>query len=296
MRNISPYLVEGSDVVIVNRSKPLCDVPSIGIGNKPIDGGNYLFTDEEKKEFLKTEPAAAPYFRKWIGADEFINGWHRWCLWLGDCPPNELRKMKECIKRVDAVRQLRLNSKSTPTQKLADHPTRFHVENMPDKKYLLFPRVSSERRHYIPIGFISPKTLASDATIILPNATLFHFGILTSTMHMDWMRYFCGRLKSDYRYSAKLVYNNFPWPEPSTLQRQKIEETAQAVLDVRSTFENSAIADLYDPLSMPPVLAKAHHALDRAVERCYRSKPFADDQERLAFLFELYEKLTSLQK
>ena len=296
VRNISPYLVEGSNVVILNRSKPLCDVPSIGIGNKPIDGGNYLFTDEEKKEFLKTEPAAAPYFRKWIGADEFINGWHRWCLWLGDCPPNELRKMKECLKRVDAVRQLRLNSKSTPTQKLADHPTRFHVENMPDKKYLLFPRVSSERRYYIPIGFVSPKTLASDATIILPNATLFHFGILTSTMHMDWMRYFCGRLKSDYRYSAQLVYNNFPWPNPTDTNRLKVEEAAKAVLDARAVHKASTLADLYDPRSMPKELAKAHHALDHVVDRCYRSKPFADDQERLAFLFDLYEKLTTFQR
>jgi hypothetical protein len=239
---------------------------------------------------------AAPYFRKWLGADEFINGWNRWCLWLGDCPPEELRQMKECIKRVESVRQFRLASKSASTRELANRPTRFHVENMPTKTYILIPRVSSERRTYIPIGFVKKQTISSDATLVLPNATLFHFGVLTSMMHMDWMRQVCGRLEIDYRYSVKIVYNNFPWPEPTETQRKKVEEAAQAVLDVRAEFANSSYADLYDPNTMPAMLSKAHRELDKAVDRCYRSKPFADEQERLEFLFGLYEKLTAAEK
>ena len=213
VRNINPYLVDAPDVVLVNRQHPICAVPEIGIGNKPIDGGNYLFTTEERDEFLKREPGAEKWFRRWIGADEFLNGYERWCLWLGDCPPDELRRMPEAMKRVEAVREFRLASKSAPTQKLAATPTRFHVENIPDSSYLVIPEVSSERRMFIPIGFEQPDTLSSNLVKIVPHATLYHFGILTSTMHMAWVRYTCGRLKSDYRYSAGIVYNNFPWPD-----------------------------------------------------------------------------------
>jgi len=293
-KNISPYLVEGPDRAIVNRSKPLCDVPEIGIGNKPIDDGNYLFTPAEKDAFLKIEPAAAKYFRRWLGSDEFINGIERWCLWLGDCPPDELRKMPEAMKRVEAVRAFRLASKSTPTRKLAETPTRFHVENMPERNFLLIPKVSSERRRYIPIGFISPDILVSDLVFIFPDATLYHFGVLTSQMHMAWVRQVCGRLKSDYRYSAKLVYNNFPWPASVTdKQRAAVEGAAQAVLDARAQYPLATLADLYDPLTMPAPLLKAHQALDRAVDRCYRPEPFASDRHRVEFLFALYEKLTA---
>ena len=296
-RNISPYLFDGPDIVLQNRSKPLCDVPEIGIGNKPIDGGNYLFTNEEKKAFLKLEPAAAEFFRPWIGADEFINGWQRWCLWLGDCPPHKLRKMPEAMKCVKAVRELRLASKSPPTQKLADRPTRFHVENMPDTNFLLVPKVSSERRPYIPIGFMAPPVLASDLCFLIPSATLYHFGILTSAMHMAWMRQVAGRLKSDYRYSNKLVYNNFPWPEKVTpARRAEIERLAQAVLDVRAKHleKGATLADLYDPITMPPGLTKAHATLDRAVDRAYRSAPFASERTRVEHLFTLYQSLTTL--
>ena len=296
VRNISPYLIDAPNILITNRTKPLCDVPEIGIGNKPIDDGNYLFSDKEKRDFLKIEPTAAPYFRKWLGADEFINGWHRWCLWLGECPPDELRRMKECLKRVEAVRQFRLKSKSTPTRKLANHPTRFHVENMPNGKYILIPRVSSDRRAYIPIGYIRKQTISGDATLIFRDATLYHFGVLTSRIHMAWVRQICGRLGIDYRYSAKLVYNNYPWPKPTETQRKKVEAAAQAVLDARTSHPTSTLADLYDPLTMPKNLSKAHIALDRAVDRCYRTKPFADGHERLEFLFELYEKLTAAEK
>jgi hypothetical protein len=294
-RNINPYLVDAPDVVLVNRQHPICAVPEIGIGNKPIDGGHYLFTPEEKAEFLQREPQAARWFRRWIGADEFINNYERWCLWLGDCPPDELRKMPEAMKRVEAVREERLASKSAPTQKLAATPTRFHVENIPDAPYLVIPEVSSERRRFIPIGFMQPDTLSSNLVKIIPHATLYHFGILTSTMHMAWVRYTCGRLKSDYRYSAGIVYNNYPWPdEPTDKQRAAVEAAAQAVLDARAQFPQSSLADLYDPLTMPPALVKAHQALDRAVDACYRKAAFTSDAQRVEFLFERYQQLTSL--
>ncbi len=293
VKNINPYLIDAPNVLIDNRSKPLCDVPEMGIGNKPIDGGNYLFTHEEKRAFLKLEPAAAPYFRKWMGAAEFINGWHRWCLWLGDCPPRELRKMKECMKRVEAVHELRLASKSLPTQKLAEKPTRFHVENMPAKKYILIPRVSSERRKYVPVGFVSPKILASDATLILQNAGLYHFGILTSIVHNAWMRRVCGRLEIDYRYSARTVYNNFPWPEVTEKQKEKIEKLAQNVLDARAKFPENSLADLYDPLAMPPSLLKAHQTLDKAVLKLYNFGEAWEESKIVAGLMEAFRELTT---
>jgi len=243
--NINPYLVDGPDVVLQNRTKPICHVPEIGIGNKPIDGGNYLFTTEERDEFLKREPAAAKWFRRWLGSDEFINGYERWCLWLGECLPDELRRMPEALKRVEAVRNVRLASISAPTRKIAETPTRFHVENMPCGNFLVVPKVSSERRAFIPIGFMTPETFCSDLVFIIPNATLYHFGILSSTMHNAWMRAVCGRLKSDYRYSAGIVYNNFPWPEPTDKQQAAIEAAAQAVLDARAKFQKPT------PLSPP---------------------------------------------
>ena len=291
VRNINPYLVEAGDTVLMSRRKPLSSIPEIGIGNKPIDGGHYLFTTDEKEAFIKLEPQSAKWFRRWLGAIEFINGYERWCLWLGDCPPAELRHMPEAMKRVQAVRQVRLDSKSAPTRKLAGTPTRFHVENMPVGNYLIVPRVSSERRNYIPIGFEKAETLASDATHIVPNAGLFHFGILTSQMHMTWVRYVCGRLKSDYRYSKDIVYNNFPWPlAPTPKQISVVETAAQAILDTRASSVGSTLADLYDPLTMPSELVKAHSALDRAVDVCYRTQPFVNEVKRMEYLFELYER------
>jgi hypothetical protein len=293
--NINPYLVDAPDVVLDNRRTPICPVPGIGIGNKPIDGGHYLFTDDEKAEFLRREPQAEKWFRRWLGADEFINGYQRWCLWLGDCPPNELRQMPEAMKRVEAVRQFRLASKSLPTQKLADTPTRFHVENMPASTYLLIPKVSSERRSYIPIGFMHPDTLSSDLVFIVPDASPYHFGVLTSAMHMAWVRSVCGRLESRYRYSAGIVYNNFPWPDaPADKAHQAIEAAAQAVLDARAQFPGASLADLYDPLTMPPALLHAHHKLDAAVDKAYGKTGFKSDAERVAFLFARYQALTSL--
>jgi hypothetical protein len=292
--NINPYLVDAPDVVLPRRSKPLCDVPEIGIGNKPIDGGHYLFTTDEKAAFLKLEPAAEPYFRRWIGADEFINGYERWCLWLGDCPPDKLRAMPEAMKRVQAVKAERLASKSPPTRKLAATPTRFHVENMPDGPFLILPEVSSERRPFIPIGYVKPPTMASSLVKVMSSASLLHFGILTSTLHNAWVRAVCGRLESRYRYSAAIVYNNFPWPTPTDKQRAAIEAAAQVVLDARAAHPGASLADLYDPLTMPPDLMKAHQKLDAAVDAAYGYKGAATDAARVAFLFALYQELSSL--
>jgi hypothetical protein len=275
VKNINPYLVNGTDTTIQRRQKPLSAVPEIGIGNKPIDGGNYLFTTLEKQEFIKTEPKSEKWFRKWMGADEFINNNERWCLWLGECPSDELRKMPYAMKRVEAVKQVRLASKSKPTQKLASTPTRFHVENMPQTDYLIVPKVSSERRKYIPIGFSSSKIISSDLLFIIPNATFYLFGILTSEMHMTWVKYVCGRLESRFRYSKDIVYNNYPFPENvNDKQKQKVEKAAQIVLDTREKYPDSSLADLYDPLTMPPDLVKAHQNLDKAVDLCYRPQPF----------------------
>ena len=290
-KNINPYLVDGPEVVLFSRSTPICPVPAIGIGNKPIDGGHYLFTTEEKEEFLQKEPAASKWFRRWIGSDEFINGYQRWCLWLGECPPDELRHLPEALKRIEAVRALRLASKSAPTRKLAATPTRFHVENMPTGNYLVIPEVSSERRLFIPIGFMGPETLCSNLVKIFPDATFYHIGILSSTMHNAWMRAVCGRLKSDYRYSGGIVYNNFPWPEPTDKQRAAIETAAQGVLDTRAKFPTATLADLYDPLTMPPELVKAHQTLDRSVDAAYGKSAFNSEAERVAFLFERYQGL-----
>lgn len=290
-QNINPYLIDAPSIWIESRNKPLCDVPEIGIGNKPIDGGNYLFTEEEMLEFIKKEPRAKQYFRKWIGADEFINRWFRYCLWLGDCTPNEIRSMPECLKRVQAVRDFRLASKSEGTRKIADKPTRFHVENMPNGNYIVIPETSSERRRYTPIGFLTPDILCSNAIRLAPNATLYHFGILTSNVHMAWMRVVCGRLKSDYRYSKDIVYNNFPWPTPTEEQKQKIEQTAQAILDVRAKYPESSLADLYNEVLMPPELRRAHQDNDRAVMTAYGFSTKMTESECVAELFKMYEEL-----
>lgn len=292
--HINGYLVAADDIFIDNRSKPLCKVPEMGIGNKPIDGGNYLFTQQEMADFLCQEPQAAPYFKEWKGAEELINGKQRFCLWLGDCSPAELRKMPHSMKRIEAVREFRLASKSAPTRAIADKPTRFHVENMPQGTYIAVPKVSSERRHFIPIGFLDERTLSSDLLQIIPNATLYHFGVLTSTMHMAWTRAVCGRLEMRYRYSNKLVYNNYPWPSPTDEQRAKIEDCAQAVLDTRALYPDCSLADLYDPNVMPPELRKAHAKLDTAVEQAYGRK-FTDDTERVSYLLGLYKQLTTPQ-
>ena len=290
--NINAYLVDGPDICVAGRPRPLCDVPAIGIGNKPIDGGNYLFTREEMEDFIKREPAAAKFFRPWYGAEEFIHRRPRYCLWLGDCTPHELRSMPLCLERVRNVRELRLASKSAGTRKLADTPTRFHVENMPKSNYLLIPRISSEKRRYVPMGFMEPTEFTSDAVHIIPNATLYHFGVLESNVHMAWMRAVCGRLEMRYRYSKDIVYNNFPWPEPTDEQRAEIERTARGILDARAAQPDSSLADLYDELTMPRQLREAHRDNDRAVLRAYGFPTEASkmsESQCVAALFKLYQ-------
>ena len=295
-KNINGYLLDADNIFIESRYMAICDVPEIGIGNKPIDGGFYLFTREERDEFIRKEPDSEKWFRPWYGSWEFINRQPRYCLWLGDCTPNELRKMPECLKRVEAVRNFRLSSKSAGTVKLADKPTRFHVENMPKRNYIVVPETSSERRKYIPMGFMTPDILCSNAVKLIPDATLYHFGVLTSNIHMAWMRAVCGRLKSDYRYSKDIVYNNFPWPEPTDAQKAKIEKTAQAILDARAIYPDSSLADLYDEVTMPPELRRAHTENDRAVMDAYGfvvGHPARTSESAcVAELMKMYVKLT----
>lgn len=289
-RNINAYLADAPDAFIWNRNKPLCDVPAIGIGNKPIDGGFYLFSDAEKDDFLKAEPGAGRYFHPWIGSREFLHGERRWCLWLGDASFSDLKDLPRCRERIESVRSYRLASKSAPTRRLADKPTRFHVENMPEGNSIVIPEVSSERRRYIPMGFIGPETMCSNLVKLIPNASLYHFGILQSQFHNAWMRTVCGRLKSDYRYSGGVVYNNFVWPEPTDAQRAEIERCAQAVLDARTAQEGATLADMYDPDNETffPELMRAHRELDAAVEACYGVDFGGDERLITAHLFRLY--------
>lgn len=293
VNNINGYLVDADNITIDSRTKPICIVPQIGIGNKPIDGGNYLFSESEMNDFIQKEPRSKIYFRKWVGSDEFINGYYRYCLWLGECTPKELLSMPECLKRVDAVREFRLNSSSSTTRKIAEKPTRFHVENMPQGTYILIPKVSSEKRKYIPIGFMTPDILCSDLVFIIPNATLYHFAILTSSVHMAWMRAVAGRLESRYRYSKDIVYNNFPWCKPSEDQLSIITSAAQRILDVRSAYADSSFADMYgEKMYLYSDLVKAHEANDKAVMKAYGFSASMEEQEIVAELMKMYQKLT----
>jgi restriction-modification enzyme MmeI-like protein len=292
--NISPYLIEGSDIVILSRSSPLSQAPQIVFGSMPNDGGHLILDDDEKSELIRLEPASSAYIRPFLGAVEFIHNKPRWCLWLDGVSPAELRRMPKVMERIDGVRKHRENSSRGTTRELAQTPARFGEVRQPNSDYLLIPSVSSENRKYIPIAFIAKTTIASNLVLLIPDAAAFHFGVLTSSMHMAWMRQVCGRLESRYRYSNKLVYNNFPWPEgPAAKQYAAVETAAEGVLEVRKKFPDATLADLYDPLSMPPALVKAHAQLDRAVDLCYRPQPFENDRQRVEYLFALYEKLTA---
>jgi hypothetical protein len=290
VKQINAYLVDAPLIFIEKRSQPLCNVSEMVFGSMPNDGGNFLLTEEERDELIKHDSTIAKLLHPFMGAEEFINGLPKYCIWLKDVSPEKYRHNKEIQQRLENVKSLRKNSMREATRKLAIFPTLFGEIRQPDSDYLLIPRVSSEKRKYIPIGFMPKDTIAGDSCMIIPNATLYEFGILTSSMHNAWMRYVCGRLKSDYRYSASIVYNNFPWYNPTEKQCQQIAEKAQAVLDARKS-PNSTLADLYDPLTMPPELVKAHTELDNIVEKAY-GKIFTDDSERVAFLFERYKELT----
>ena len=293
-RRINPYLVDAADVLIPSRRQPICDVPHIVFGSMPNDGGHLLLTAEERNALLQDEPQAEPWLRRFMGAREFLNGGERWCLWLQDLPPGDLKKLPRVRARVEAVAQHRASSNRAATQKLAKTPTLFGEIRQPSQQYLMIPSVSSERREFAPVGFQSSDVIASNLCLIVPNAALFHFGVVQSSIHMGWMRTVCGRLKSDFRYTNEIVYNNFPWPEPNDKQRTAIESAAQAVLDARARFPEATLADLYDPLSMPPALRKAHEQLDRAVDAAYSRRKFEGDADRVAFLFERYQEIVSL--
>ena len=293
VKQISPYLIEGEPVLISSRNKPICSVPEIGIGNKPIDGGNYLFKKDEMLDFIKNEPASQKYFHLWYGADEFINSRPRYCLWLGDCSPSEIKNMPNCLKRVRAVREYRLASPSPGTVRIADKPTRFHVENMPKGHYIVIPEVSSGSRRYIPMGYMDDTVLCGNTVRLIPNATLYHLGILTSNVHMAWMRTVGGYFGPSYRYSVNVVYNNFPWPDPTEAQRAKIEQTAQGILDARALYPDCSLADLYDEATMPPELRTAHQKNDRAVMEAYGFWGKLNSESAcVAELMKLYQQLT----
>jgi hypothetical protein len=293
-RNINPYLVDAPDVILPSRTNTPAGLPQLIKGSQPTDGGHLILTDTEKSNLLTLEPAAAPWLRRYIGGDELINGSGRWCLWLKGISPSELKRLPLVFKRVQAVAEARRKSPTASVRAFADQPSLFTQDRQPAAPYLAIPEVSSENRRFIPIGFLSPEIVASNKLQIIEGATIFHFGVLCSTMHNAWMRQTCGRLESRYSY-APSVYNNFPWPEnPTDKQRAAIEAAAQGVLDARSQFPGASLADLYDPVAMPPALVKAHQKLDAAVDAAYGQKSFANDAARVAFLFEMYRRLTSL--
>jgi hypothetical protein len=306
--NINPYLVGGPDIVLAARGKPLCPVPEIVFGSMPNDGGHLLMTGAGREEFLREQPEAARYLRPFVGAKEFLNGTQRWCLWLDGANPSEFRRMPAVMARIHAVAMHRRTSKRQTTKELAGAPACFGEIRQPDCRYLLIPSVSSERRRYIPIGFMRPSVIASNLVLLVPGAGLYHFGVLSSAMHTAWVRQVAGRLEVDLRYSNRIVYNNYPWPgKPTAAQRSRVEEAAQRILDLRVELgvgrggflpaakkggQAVCLADLYDRESMPLTLSKAHKALDRAVDRCYRRQPFTSDRQRVEFLFALYERIT----
>ena len=299
-KNINGYLLDGDNVFIESRNKPLCNVPEIGMGNQPIDNGQYLFEEDEMDAFIKTEPLSADFFHPWYGAKEFISRKPRYCLWLGECSPVQLKQMPQCLARVRAVKEYRESSSRASTVKLSLKPTRFQTENMPKGHYIVIPEVSSEKRRYIPMGYLDDSKLCSNKLRLMPNANLFEFGVLESNVHMAWTRCVCGRLKSDYDYSIKIVYNNFPWPTPPRNLFDKIEQTAQAILDARALYPDCSLADLYDELTMPPELRKAHQDNDRAVMDAYGftkgTAARTSESACVAELMKLYQKMVSGQQ
>ena len=290
---INPYLVDALDIFIESRSTPLCDVPNMVFGSMPNDGGHLIIEADEYKKFLRAEPNAKKYIRRFVGAESYINSIPRYCLWLVHVAPTELRSMPLVMERVKQVQKMRASSRREITRRMAEIPSLFGEIRQPKTNFIVIPRISSERRKYIPIGFMSPKVIVSDAIQTIPGAALYHFGILTSSVHMIWMRAVCGRLRTDYNYSSSIVYNNFPWPDATDEQKIVIEKLAQEVLNARTQFPKSSLADLYDPLTMPKELLKAHQTLDQAVMKLYKFKSSISESAIVAKLMEMYQKLTA---
>lgn len=297
--NINPYLLSGETIFVESVKEPICQVSPMYFGSKPTDGGYFFLTPEEKQEIIKKEPQSGKYIRKVLGAQEYINDIERYCLWLEGITPSELKNSPMIYERVKKVREFRLASKAESTRKFADRPTEFKQNAQPNTPYLIIPSVSSENRRYVPIGYIQPEVIATNATQIIPNATLYEFGVITSNVHMAWMRIVAGRLKSDYRYSSTIVYNTFPWPTVTDEQKKFIANTAQGILDARALYPDCSLADLYDELTMPVELRKAHQANDIAVMKAYGmikkvdgKDTFLTESETVARLFEMYQELT----
>ncbi len=295
-QNINGYLIDAENIFVESKNTPLCDVPKMRFGSMPRDGGGFVLNEDEKKELIKKEPMAEKWIRLYLGAEEFINRKKRYCLWLVGATPNELRTCKEVMRRVESVRKFRASSRAAATRKFAETPALFCQIAQPDTDYIIVPGVSSEKRRYVPIGFMSKEVIASNLVQLIPDATLYHFGVLTSNIHMAWMRAVCGRLEMRYRYSKDIVYNNFPWPEPTDAQKAKIEKTAQAILDARALYPDSSLADLYDEVTMPPELRRAHTENDRAVMDAYGfvvGHPARTSESAcVAELMKMYVKLT----
>lgn len=307
--HINAYLVDSQVRFVTRRMKPLSQVSEMVFGTKLVDDGHLTLDEHEKQQLIDSYSFTHAWIRPLIGGEEFLNGTTRWCLWLNNAEPRLLKQCPPVLERIEKVRQFRLGSKKAPTVKLAETPSLFGEIRQPDSDYLLVPKVSSERRRYLPLGYITPDFVANGSALIVPNASLYEFGILSASQHLSWMRQICGRMKSDYQYSATIVYNNYPWPpEVTEAQKAAVEKAAQAVLDAREPYLNPnhgdedrivepcpkcTLADLYDPVTMPPGLVKAHADLDRAVDRCYRKEPFPNDRARVEHLFALYEKLTA---
>ena len=289
-KNINGYLIDAPDIFVESRNKALCNIPLMTKGSQPTDDGNLIIEADEYEDFLAKEPNAQKFVRPFVGAKEFLNKKKRWCLWLIGASPTELKALPLVKKRIEAVREFRLKSKKEATRKKADMPTLFDERRTSKTTYIIVPRHSSENRKYIPMGFECPNVIASDAVLIIPDASLYHFGVLESNVHMAWMRAVCGRLKSDYRYSKDVVYNNFPWPSPTPEQEAKIKATAQTILDARALYPDSSLADLYDPAFMPKELLQAHRQNDRAVMQVYGFSTKMTESECVAELFKLYEK------
>jgi hypothetical protein len=294
VKNINPYLVEGKDMFITTRTKPLCNVPEIIKGSETTDDGHFMLTLEEVNQLKEKYPESSKFIRPFVGGGDFINGNVRYCLWLKDAPLNEIRHIPFIQERIERVKNFRLASTKARTRHWANFPTLFSEDRQPTTRYLMFPKVSSERRAYIPFAYVEPEFIINNTASFIPDASLYLFGILESKMHMAWMSYVCGRMKSDFIYSNKIVYNNYPWPENvNEKQTKAVEKAVESVLSARKEFPTYSLADLYDPLTMPPVLVKAHQELDKAVDLCYRPQPFINAAKRIEFLFELYEKYTA---
>ena len=293
-KNINQYLVDAKEVILIPRSAPISDVPKIGVGSALLDGGSLILTNDQKNDIVAKEPELEKYIKRLWSADEFINNKIKWCYWLKDAEPSILKKSLTLNIILKEIQSFRLKSSRGKTHDMEAYPSLFGEERQPKSNFLLIPKVSSEIRRYIPIGYMTADDIITDKVFAFPNASIYHFGILTSIMHMVWVNYTCGRMKSDYSYSNTVVYNNYPSPEILTdKQKQNVELAAQTILDTRAQFPGSSLADLYHPNTMPPILVKAHQQLDKAVDQCYRSQPFTSEAKRIEFLFEIYEKYTA---